>query len=247
MIYIIIIYFLIGLLLYLFQRNLIYFPTQKINHSYSKLILENQRETIEVIVLNPKKDLGLIYLGGNAEQVINNAEVFLKEFPSHTIYLFNYRGYGGSTGEPTEKGIYSDVIFLFDTIKDNHDKINVFGRSLGTGVATYLASKRPVEKMILVSPYESITSIAQKKFPIYPIFLLLKDPYESINRVKDIKAKTLFIIAEKDQIISKKHSIRLAKEFPEKQITFKTILNSEHNNISMNNEYYRHIKNFIKY
>ena len=175
MTYILIIYILIGLLIYIFQRELIYFPTKKISHSFEKIQLENKNETIEVIVLNPKKDEAIIYCGGNAEAVIHNTEFFLTEFPSKTLYLLNYRGYGGSSGSPTEKGIFSDVLFLFDKIQKNHTKIHAMGRSLGTGVVTYLASKRNIDKLILVSPYDSIRSIAQNRFPIYPIFLLLKD------------------------------------------------------------------------
>ena len=99
--------------------------------------------------------------------------------------------------------------------------------------------------MILVSPYDSIKSIAQNRFPIYPIFLLLKDKYDSISRVIDIKAKTMILIAENDQVIPKKHSIRLINKFPSKQITKKIILDSGHNDISLKKEYYKHLKDFL--
>ena len=169
------IYVVFGAFLYIFQRKLIYFPTKKIPHNFEQLKLENEKENIEVIVLNPKKDEAIIYCGGNAEAVIYNAEDFLTIFPSKTVYLLNYRGYGGSSGSSTEKGIFSDILFLFDKIHKEHKKIHALGRSLGTGVVTYLASNRPIEKMILITPYDSIKNIAQKRFPIYPIFLLLKD------------------------------------------------------------------------
>ena len=57
-----------------------------------------------------------------------------------------------------------------------------------------------IDKLILVSPYDSIRSIAQNRFPIYPIFLLLKDKYDSIGRVKNIKAKTMILIAENTRL-----------------------------------------------
>ena len=119
------------------------------------------------------------------------------------------------------------------------------GRSLGSGAATYLASKRPVEKMVLVSPYDSIKSVAQNKFPIYPMFLLLKDKYDSIGRVKEIQSKTIVLMAENDEVIPKKHSLRLISEFPREQITVKTISNTGHNDISNKMEYYDHLKNFL--
>ena len=170
---------------------------------------------------------------------------FLTAFPLHTVYLFNYRGYGGSSGQPTEEGIYSDALSLFDKVQEKQAIISVMGRSLGSGAATYLASKRPVEKMVLVSPYDSIKSVAQNKFPIYPMFLLLKDKYDSIGRVKEIQAKTIVLMAENDEVIPKKHSLRLISEFPTEQITVKTISDTGHNDISNKMEYYDHLKSFL--
>jgi len=245
MIYILLIYLIAGAVLFFYQRKLIYFPTGKIRHSYELLKLENGKETLEVIVLNPGKNKALLYFGGNAEAVVHNAIDFLTAFPLHTVYLFNYRGYGGSSGQPTEEGIYSDALSLFDKVQEKQAKISVMGRSLGSGAATYLASKRPVEKMVLVSPYDSIKSVAQNKFPIYPMFLLLKDKYDSIGRVKEIQAKTIILIAENDEVIPKKHSLRLISEFPTEQITVKTISDTGHNDISNKMEYYDHLKSFL--
>ena len=245
MIYILLIYLIAGAVLFFYQRKLIYFPTGKIRHSYELLKLDNGKETLEVIVLNPGKNKALLYFGGNAEAVVHNAVDFLTAFPLHTVYLFNYRGYGGSSGQPTEEGIYSDALSLFDKVQEKQAKISVIGRSLGSGAATYLASKRPVEKMVLVSPYDSIKSVAQNKFPIYPMFLLLKDKYDSIGRVKEIQAKTIVLMAENDEVIPKKHSLRLISEFPTEHITVKTISDTGHNDISNKMEYYDHLKSFL--
>ncbi len=246
MIYCILFYVLLGLILFFSQRKFLYFPTEKIPHSYDQEDISNGNETIEVIVLNKGKDEALLYFGGNAESVIYNDADFLKAFPLHTVYLFNYRGYGGSSGQPTEKGIYSDAVFLFDKVQKKHSKISIIGRSLGSGVATYLASKRSIEKLALITPYDSIKSVAQSKFPIYPMFLLLKDKFDSISRVKHIKVKTIAIVAENDQVIPNKHSFRLISEFPPNQITVKIIEGSGHNDISDKSEYYDCLKAFIK-
>ena len=173
MIYFLLIYLLACAVMYLLQRKLIYYPTGKIPHSFTKLKLLNQNETIEVIVLNEGRSEALLYFGGNAEAVIYNAEDFLTAFPLHTVYLFNYRGYGESTGHPTEKGIFSDALLLFDKVQEKHQKISVIGRSLGSGVAVYLASKRPLNKLALITPYDSIKSLGQSKFIIFPVFLSL--------------------------------------------------------------------------
>jgi len=245
MIYILLIYLIAGAVLFFYQRKLLYFPAAKIPHAYETMMLENENETLEIIILNSGREQALIYFGGNAESVVYNAKEFFSAFPLHTVYLVNYRGYGGSSGQPTEKGIYSDALLLFDKVQGKQTKISVMGRSLGSGAATFLASKRPVEKMILVSPFDSIKSVAQNKFPIYPMFLMLKDKYDSIGRVKDIKAKTIVLIAENDEVISRKHSIQLINEFPREQITVKIISDTAHNDISNQMEYYYHLKSFL--
>ena len=233
--------------MYLLQRKLIYYPTGKIQHSFPQLKMINQNENIEVIVLNEGKNEALLYFGGNAEAVVYNSDVFLKEFPLHTVYLLNYRGYGESTGYPTEKGIFSDSLLLFDKVKDKHQKISVMGRSLGSGVAIYLSSKRPLHKLALITPYDSIKSLGQTKFIIFPVFLMLKDKYDSLSRVKHIQAQTIALVAENDEVIPKKHSLRLINAFPPKQINAITIKNSGHNDISYKEEYYQHLKDFFNY
>ena len=245
MIYILLIYVLVGAVLFFYQRKLIYFPTANIPHNYDQLQLTHENVTLEIIVLNQGKKEAILYFGGNAEAVVYSAEDFLSVFPLQTVYLLNYRGYGGSSGQPSEAGIFADALFLFDKVLDKQAIISVIGRSLGSGVATYLASKRPVEKMALISPFDSITSVAQNIYMIFPVFLMLLDKYDSISRVKEIEAKTIILVAEHDEVIPRKHSQSLIDEFPPEQITVKIIADSGHNDISNKVEYYQHLKDFF--
>lgn len=245
MIYILLIYVLVGAVLFFYQRKLIYFPTANIPHNYDQLQLTHENVTLEIIVLNQGKKEAILYFGGNAEAVVYSAEDFLSVFPLQTVYLLNYRGYGGSSGQPSEAGIFADALFLFDKVLDKQAIISVIGRSLGSGVATYLASKRPVEKMALISPFDSITSVAQNIYMIFPVFLMLLDKYDSISRVKEIEAKTIILVAEHDEVIPRKHSQRLIDEFPPEQISVKIIADSGHNDISNKVEYYQHLKDFF--
>lgn len=245
MIYILLIYVLVGAVLFFYQRKLIYFPTANIPHNYEQLQLTHENVTLEIIVLNQGKKEAILYFGGNAEAVVYSAEDFLSVFPLQTVYLLNYRGYGGSSGQPSEAGIFADALFLFDKVLDKQAIISVIGRSLGSGVATYLASKRPVEKMALISPFDSITSVAQNIYMIFPVFLMLLDKYDSISRVKEIEAKTIILVAEHDEVIPRKHSQSLIDEFPPEQISVKIIADSGHNDISNKVEYYQHLKDFF--
>ena len=245
MLYILLFYVLIGAVLFFYQRKFIYFPTPKIPHEYEQQQLIHDNITLEVIVLNQGQKEAIIYFGGNAESVVYSAENFLDTFPRQTVYLLNYRGYGGSSGQPSEKGFFADALFLFDKVLEKQTTISVIGRSLGSGVATYLASKRPVKKMALISPFDSITRVAQNNFMIFPMFLMLLDKYDSISRVKDIKAETFVLIAEYDEVIPRIHSQRLIDEFAAEQITVKIIADSRHNDISDKVEYYQLLKDFF--
>lgn len=239
------IYLGIAVFLYMSQRGLMYFPSQPVEHIGSDVIYKNDNEEIKVNTLNEGQQKALIYFGGNAEAVAYNAEIFADIFPKHTLYLVNYRGYGGSTGVPTEKAIYSDALYIFDHIQKNHKALTIMGRSLGSGVATFVASKRKISQLILVTPFDSIQNIAQQTFPIYPMSFLLKDKYNSAARATLIKTKVLMLIAENDTIIPKESSYKLASKFTKEQLSVKIIANSDHNTISSSHEYYQVLRAFL--
>ena len=158
--------------------------------------------------------------------------------------MIKYRGYAGSTGEPTEEGLYSDALHIYDEIKGNHDQVSVLGRSLGSAVATYLASKREVHKLVLITPFDSILSVAQSQYPIFPVSILLKDHYDSLSRVSSISSETLVIAAAEDRIIEMHHTERLVEGFS-KDVLFEIIQGVGHNNISRNPRYFGLIREFI--
>jgi len=240
-------YISIAILLHFTQNKLIYFPAPPVAHNNKSIIIENEGFLIDVIALNSTTptDKAIIYFGGNAESVAFSANDFKKEFKNHAVYLVNYRGYGKSTGHPSEKANYSDALKIYDEFENKHENIIVIGRSLGSGVATYLASKRDISKLVLVTPFDSIERVAQSKFIIFPMSILLDQKYLSINRVKDIKAKSLVLIAENDEIIPFKNSQKLVNKFPSGQIDTVIIKNSNHNTISDSDSYFESIRGFI--
>lgn len=238
-------YITYGILLFIKQRDLLYAPTAKINHLFDEVIFHNDKESINVIVVNDKKEKAILYFGGNGDTVARSAFAFDRFFPDHTVYLVNYRGYGGSSGEASEKGLYSDALAIFDQIRSKHSNISVLGRSLGSGVATYLASRREFEKLVLITAYDSVQSMAQERFPLYPMSILLKDKYDSVSRVKDIDVKTLVLVAEKDNVITMKHSQKLIDAFPVSKVDVKIIEGVGHNTILRDDRYYQILQKFL--
>ncbi|HEO98787.1 MAG: alpha/beta hydrolase [Campylobacterales bacterium] len=241
-----VIYMVGGVLLYIFQSSFIYYPTPAVNHPFSEKTFTHDGETIRVITLNEGKSKAIVYFGGNGESVAYSAEDFYEKFPGYTVYLVNYRGYGGSSGRPTQAGLFSDALAIYDKLKKDHQQIIAIGRSLGSGVAVYLASQREVEKLVLVTPFDSLQSVAQEIYPIFPMSLILKESYRSTEYAEKVTAKKiLMLIAREDRIIPPEHAYRLAKAFTHTELMIEVIEERGHNTISYDQRYYSLLKEFI--
>lgn len=149
----------------------------------------------------------IFYLGGNADDA-TRIVLHMKKLEGFDIVAFNYRGYCKSSGVPSQEALYADSLKIYDTFAKEH-KIVVMGRSLGTGIATYLASKREVKGVILITPYDSILSIARKQYPYFPISLLLKHSFESAKNLLHVKAPIGLIEVVNDTVVTKYHFDKL--------------------------------------
>lgn len=225
------VYAVFCLLLYGKQRNMMYLPMPESEAENAQVIrLSGDGETLKIWRLGEGAD-ALVYFGGNAEDVAWNIPAFSAWFPDHSIYLANYRGYGGSSGAPSETGLFADALALYDFARARHRKISLLGRSLGSAVTAYVASEREAHKLALVTPFDSALNLARKMFPIFPVALLLKDRYDTVGRADKISAPVLAIIAAQDKIIPRSRSDALVAAFPAGQISVTVIENAGHNNI----------------
>lgn len=244
---ILILYFLVGILLYFFQRDLLYYPTPKEHYSFKKETFVNKEQSSNVIVLNQGQQKAVIYFGGNGEQVYYSADVLKEALPSYTVYLIDYRGYGWSNGTPTQEGIFSDAVYLYDQLKSRHKEIHLLGRSLGTGVASYLASQRDVIKMALVTPFDSILKVAQNYYPYYPVDMMLKDRYNSIGYLSEKSpVQVLIVMAGDDEVIPRQSTLNLYESLPKFKTKLKTIQEAGHNNISSISDYYETLREYFE-
>ncbi len=233
--------------LYLAQRSFIYFPTPESQNVMAEdLRLEFDGATLQIWRLAAEKEEAVIYFGGNAEDVAQNLEQFSSIFPDKALYLVNYRGYGASTGTPSEAAIVSDAQAIFDHISPAHSSISVVGRSLGSGVAMFLAATRNAERMVLITPYDSIAKLAQSSFPIFPVFAILKDRYDSLSHASSISIPTLILIAERDEFIPMKSSRNLAAALDSSITTVNVIENATHNTIQNFAQYTAALGEFLQ-
>lgn len=216
--------------MYMLQRSYIYYPQPAGKaHAFD---LSVPGETLKITDHIVPGDKALIYFGGNAESVEWSKPMMQKLFPDRSLYLMNYRGYGGSTGKPTEKWLHSDAAALFAKVSEAHSDIVVMGLSLGTGVAVKLASEKPVSRLVLVTPYDSLMGVAAAVMPRLPVKWLLIDKFESWRYAPKIKAPTTIIIAEKDAVVPAWSGELLATRFAPgvaKVVRFPT---AEHHTIS---------------
>ena len=134
---------------------------------------------------------------------------------------------------------------LFDELRSRHKQVAVIGRSLGSGVAAYLASQRDLDRLILVTPLDSALAMAKSMYPVYPVSLLLKDRYESVAYAPGIKAPTLMVIAEHDRVIPRRHSLRLEEAFSPGLVERVVIANAGHNGLSGHPQYWQAFERFL--
>jgi hypothetical protein len=129
------------LMLFLFQRSMIYYPQPRSNSDGITLEKLDMEGTRVLVSTRPRAgDQAVIYFGGNAEDVSLDMPDFVTTFPNAAIYLLHYPGYGGSSGKPSEPALTAAGFALFDRVRTEHPNVIVIGRSLGTGVAVQVAS-----------------------------------------------------------------------------------------------------------
>src|SRR6056300_824697 len=128
------VYLLICAVLFVYQRKLLYIPVPvDPNFRAQEITIDNNGTKLHGWVLHPGKSRALIYFGGNSEPIANRRDYFDSLFVDYSVYLINYRGYGNSQGQPSETALYADALAVYDHVRQQHDSISVYGRSLGSG------------------------------------------------------------------------------------------------------------------
>lgn len=227
--------------LYGFQRALLYFP-QPARSDVPSLRLAVAGAELQISVRPVAGAKALLYFGGNAEDVSSSMAELANLFPAHAIYLMHYRGYGASSGRPTELALHSDAQALWHLASQSHSQITLMGRSLGSGVAVRLASQQPAAvRLILVTPYDSIEEVAAAQFAWLPVRWLLKDRFDSAAWVAHLRMPTVVVSAENDEVIAPERTAALLKRFSPGVAQATQILNAGHNDLQLNPAYARAI------
>jgi fermentation-respiration switch protein FrsA (DUF1100 family) len=246
----------IMLLIYTFQRRLIYFPEQqtpilKDYHAHDMVLVTLQTNDNVTFTSWYKPAIGnqptVLYLHGNAGH-IGHRMPLARQFLSAGlgVFLLEYRGFGGNKGVPTEDGLYENARIAMDFLyqrKVEPKHIVLYGESLGTGVATKIAAESYVCAVILQSPFTSLVSLAKYHYP----WLLLKpwDKFNSLDRIKKIHAPLLVLHGKQDQVVPFEEGLILFNQAnePKKMVVFE---DKNHNDLWEEKEFSEKVIHFIK-
>lgn len=214
-------------LMYLAQRSLMYFP-ETVRTAPAEAGFPEAQETVlnssdgtRVIVWHvpPKENKPVfLYFHGNGGSLRYRVPRFKNLTADGSgLVALSYRGYGGSSGSPSEEGLLADAdaAYAFAAAQYPTSKLIVWGESLGTGVAVALAAEKKADGVILEAPYTSTADIAFAAYPFIPVSLLMKDQFRSDARIGKVKAPILILHGQRDNIVPFAYGRRLFELAPE--------------------------------
>ncbi len=176
----------------------------------------------------------VLYLHGNR----NNISWYEKFVPNFTkngyeVWMLDYPGYGKSTGPCTEPRLYeyANQLYLLARVRFGADSITIYGKSLGTGVAAWLASRKNCKQLILETPYYSMTSLAGYYFPIYPVGRMMHYKIPTWQYVEKVIAPVTILHGSSDWVIPHSNSRKLAALLKPSD-KFITIPGGSHNDLN---------------
>lgn len=210
-------YACVGAFMFANQHSLVYYPQlTRSDRAGTDFGLRRGDVELRGWIINPGAPDPILYFGGNAERIEANRGDFAAWFPGRSVYLLAYRGYGASEGEPGEGALAGDVLALYDFVASRHpgQRISVIGRSLGSGVASHVAAHRPVDRLALVTPFDSLAAVAQGHYPWLPVGWLMKDRYDSARALAGYSGPVLVLRADRDAVVPAARTDALIESLP---------------------------------
>lgn len=233
-----------GLLLYYFQDKLLFHP-EKMSTEYQYQfdipfkeinLAINKEKKISIIRFTVPDSVCkgvVLFFHGNMQNIARYgkyAPAFTKR--NYEIWMIDYPGFGKSTGERTEEIMYDDALLLYKMARASFatDSIIIYGKSIGTGIASQLASVRDCKRLVLETPYYNMGSLAGHYLPIYPVSLLINYKFPTNLYFEKITAPITIIHGTKDEVIPYNQSKKLVA-LKTKNIELVTIDKGKHNTL----------------
>lgn len=254
--FIVILYFLIVLIFYALQVNLIFYPGKlsldfpfKLGNNGEEIFLKTaDEERINALFFRGSRPDVILYFHGNAGD-LSGWQFVAEDFTSlgFNFMIIDYRGYGKSSGIISEQGLYHDAETSFNYLIQkgfSPENILVYGRSVGSGVAVDVASKQPCKGLILEAPYTSLSKLANEKFPLFFPSVYIKFKFDNIRKINKVKCPVVFLHGAKDSLIPVSHTEKLFEKFTGKKKK-SIIAQGSHNDLNDFSEYEQFLKEVL--
>jgi len=189
----------------------------------------------------------ILGFGGNAWNAQDVAEYLHEVFPGHAVVAFHYRGYRPSTGSPSAEALIADAPLIYDlaVARLKPKRTIAVGFSIGTGVAAQLAQQRPLDGLILVTPFDSLKAVAQSMYPWIPIGPFFKHDIDSATPLKDSNVPVAIIAGERDELIPPDRTEALRSQV--RNLAFdRTIRRAGHNDIYARSDFQLAMREAVK-
>lgn len=238
-------YFAGGAALYYLQKKLMLHPKQlppsykfQFSFPFKEINIPfNEKDNINLVQFLPEENIPkgvVLYFHGNRDN-INRYAKYAVNFTKHgyEVWIGDYPEYGKSTGKFTEGNVYRQAaeIYRLANTKFDSNKIIVYGKSLGSGIASWLASKYACRYVILETPYYSMLELLTRYAPIYPAPVLSHFKFPAGDYLKQVNAPVIIFHGSKDKVIPHSHALKL-KEVLKEEDEFVTIAEAAHNNLN---------------
>lgn len=213
-------YGLVVVIAFLLQRTMLYFPDRSTPPATTLAMVglrtwpehDDMRGLLGVTAPRPANGTVIVWHGNAGAAWQRGYYVDALQRLGFRVLLAEYPGYGGRSGEPSEATLVADAQ---ETVRRAYAEfgapIYLWGESLGAGVVAAVAAQpsAPVAGLVLLTPWDSLTDLAQRHYPFLPVHWLLKDRYDSVHNLQGVAIPVAVVIAEQDEIIPFAHSERL--------------------------------------
>ncbi|HKJ66982.1 MAG TPA: alpha/beta fold hydrolase [bacterium] len=216
-------YFGLSILIYFFQRLMVYHPEKTLTRTPATVGIDFEDVTIRTgdgkrihgwFLPHESPRAVVLYLHGNAGNISDRVDsIRLLHALRLSVYIIDYRGYGKSTGNPTETGTYRDAEAAWNYLTEHRkipsDQISIYGRSLGGAVAIWLAAHYTPRALMVGSTFSNIRDIARDLFPGFPAVILSRIRYNSEKHIRQVQCPVLIMHSREDDLIPFRHGKNL--------------------------------------
>lgn len=253
-----VLYLLFSTMLYYLQEKMIFLPTTlpenyryEFDQPFEEFFLETEDgarlNALHFRVQHPKGVV--LYFHGNAGDLSRWGAV-VSMFPriGYDAIVMDYRTYGKSRGKLSQEALLADAQKFYAYTRDRYDETDIllYGRSLGSGIACFLASENQPRMVLLESPYYSLRSIAKQRFPFLPVDWLLRYHLDSNEFVKKIESPIAIFHGDEDKVIPLESGKALYESIPIEQKALYTIQGGSHNDLDQFPEYHTRLDQVLE-